>query len=175
MKRFNDLVFHIINEESIKINKSLIFEEVYINELFSKLLNFCYYQFIISDEILKIDYTQLINLIDPSWNGINHLSKMKQLWILSVTELDKLMLTLTDNEIIKIKQKLNVDDGIFISDLNFDKNIGIIIINDIPIKKYKEILMHELIHFFQWNTGKSIYDFVKIYKQINVSEEIRNC
>ena len=36
MKRFNDLVFNIINEES----KSLIFEEVYINELFSKLLNF---------------------------------------------------------------------------------------------------------------------------------------
>jgi hypothetical protein len=38
--------FTIIYEELIEEQKQLIFEEIYINELFDRLLNFCYYQFI---------------------------------------------------------------------------------------------------------------------------------
>lgn len=167
------LNFTNICEELIKNQRHLIFEDIYINELFDKLLNTCYYQFICKNEILKIDYSQLINLLNSNWTGIKYLSRSKELWILYVNDLKKLSEYLSKNEMSIIKSRLENDDGIFVSDLNFNKNIGIIIINEIPIRKYKSILMHELIHFFQWNTGKSIHQFIKNEKQIKIPDSVK--
>jgi hypothetical protein len=165
--------FTIIYEELIEEQKQLIFEEIYINELFDRLLNFCYYQFISKNEILKIDYNQLIKLLNPNWSGIKKLSKTKELWLLDLDDLNNLSKYLTENELSEINSRLKNDDGLFVADLKFNKNIGIIIINEIPIKNYKRILMHELIHFFQWNTGKSIHQFINNEQQINISDTVK--
>jgi hypothetical protein len=122
---------------------------------------------------LKIDYNQLIKLLNPNWSGIKKLSKTKELWLLDLDDLNNLSKYLTENELSEINSRLKNDDGLFVADLKFNKNIGIIIINEIPIKNYKRILMHELIHFFQWNTGKSIHQFINNEQQINISDTVK--
>lgn len=173
MDKYKMKNFTIIYEELIEEQKELIFEEIYINEVFDKLLNFCYYQFISKNEILKIDYNQLVKLLNSNWSGIKKLSKTKGLWLLYINDLNKLAKYLTENELSEINSRLKNDDGIFVTDLKFNKNIGIIIINEIPIRKYKSVLMHELIHFFQWNTGKSMHQFINNEQQINIPDTVK--
>lgn len=139
-------------------NKSLITEHVYFDSLFEKLINYCKNLLISSNQIITVTYDDLVNFIDSHWSGKKYLNKNKSVCILFYENLDKVS-WLTETELNIIHERMKSDDGMFCSGLTNNRNIGLIILNEISIHEFNRILMHEFIHFFQWNTGKSIYQF----------------
>ena len=156
MKKFN-IICEILSGELNKQN-SIITEHIYFDSLFKTLLTYCNNYLITSNELLKLTYNDLTTLIDSCWSGKKYLNKHKELYILFYENLDKIDWIL-EEELNKIHERMKYDDGLFCSDFAQNQNVGLIILNEIPYYEYKRVLMHELIHFFQWNTGKSIYQF----------------
>jgi hypothetical protein len=157
MKNFN-VVYEILSNELNKNKTTIITEHIYFDSLFENLINYCCHFLITSDELLKINFDDLNTLIDSKWSGKKYLNKNKKLFILFYDMLDKIK-WITKEELKEIDKRITSDNGIFCSDFKNDKNTAIIILNEIPIYEYKRVIMHELIHFFQWNIGKSIYQF----------------
>jgi hypothetical protein len=156
MKKFN-MICEILSSELNKQN-SIITEHIYFDSLFKTLLIYCNNYLMTSNELLKITYNDLNTLIDSHWSGKKYLNKHKELYILFYENLDKIDWIL-EEELNKIHERMKYDDGLFCSDFEKNQNVGLIILNEIPYCEYKRVLMHELIHFLQWNTGKSIYQF----------------
>lgn len=156
MKKFN-MICEILSGELNKRN-SIILEHVYFDSLFKTLLTYCSNHLMTTDELLKLTYSDLNALIDPHWSGKKYLNKHKELYILFYGNLNTID-WISKEELNKIYERMKQDDGLFCSDFKNNKNVGLIIINEIPYAEYKRVLMHEFIHFFQWNLGKSIYQF----------------
>lgn len=171
MNNFN-IVYEILSNELNK-NKTIISEHIYFDSLFENLINYCCHFLITSDEILKINFDDLNTLIDSKWSGKKYLNKNKKLCILFYDMLDKIK-WITKEELKEIDKRITSDNGIFCSDFKNDKNTAIIILNEIPIYEYKRVIIHELIHFFQWNTGKSIHQFQRSEVNSNELNEIKN-
>lgn len=171
MKNFN-VVYEILSNELNK-NKTILTEHIYFDSLFENLINYCCHFLITSDELLKINFDDLNTLIDSKWTGKKYLNKNKKLYILFYDMLDKIN-WITKEELKEIDKRIKLDNGIFCSDFKNDKNTAIIILNELPIYEYKRVIMHELIHFFQWNTGKSIHQFQRSEINSNELNEIKN-
>lgn len=169
MKKFN-LICEILSGELNK-NIPLITEHIYFDSLFEKLINYCKTKLIISNEILILTYNELITFIDSHWSGKKYLKKNKIVYILFYENLKEIT-WLTEYELNKINEQMKYDDGIFCSDFEKNENISLIILNDISIGEYTRVLTHELIHFFQWNIGKSIYQFKTSILSIEEIKEI---
>lgn len=165
----------IIEEYIFKeINQSLIYEKIYKNEFFDDFLNFCYRALICSDDELKFFYDDFKKLINPHWGNLKKLSKSKYLQILFYTNLENQIDWLTETELNKIHERMKHDDGLFCSDFENKPNAGLIILNEIPLYMYKPTVMHELIHFFQWSTGKTIHQFLTVDLSEQEKTEISN-
>jgi hypothetical protein len=156
MKKFN-MICEILSGELNKRN-SIILEHVYFDSLFKTLLTYCSNHLMITDELLKLTYSDLNTLIDKHWSGKKYLNKHKELYILFSENIDKID-WLTEIELTDIQNRLKFDDGLFCSGFENNQNTSLIILNDIEYSEYNRVLMHEFIHFFQWNLGKSIYQF----------------
>ena len=156
MNKFN-IVYEIL---SCELNKrdSIIYEHIYFDSLFKNLLKYCTKKLMYSNDMLKITYDDLHTLIDSHWSGSKYLNKNKTLYILFSENIDKID-WLTKIELTNIKNRLEFDDGLFCSGFDNNPNIGLIILNDISYSELNRVLMHEFIHFFQWNLGKTIYQF----------------
>lgn len=171
----NFIPFHAILNEIIEREKEkhLIFEHVYISEIFEKLNTYITNGLIYDKKpYMKLTYQQIVELLPKDWKLLKYLNKNKQLCVLSTLNFNnQCSLNLTNDEINNINEHLQNNKGVFSCNFDHEKNIGLIIINDkIYTGEFKSTLTHELIHFFQWNTGKSIKEFFN-NKQFNILNE----
>jgi len=160
----NFIPFHAILNEVIENykEKHLIFEHIYISEIFTELNEYCKDQLLLGEKsYIMLNYQQIIEMLPKNWKLLKYLNKNKNVYIISANKFtNQCDLNLTQTEIEDINNHLQKDKGTFAGNFENDKINGIIVINDLePIGEFKSTLTHELIHFFQWNTGKTIKEF----------------
>lgn len=167
--------YNIIAEQRNNYYKSLIFEDIYTSDIFEKLINYISHKIRYNSDIVKINYDTLIDLLPKNWMGIKYLNRKKSLYVLSVSVFtNQCNLNLTKAEIIYIDNTLNKDKGVFCSDFDNEKKIGLMILkDDLYEAEFKNICMHELIHFIQWSTGKTMHNILR-NKQFNISSSDLN-
>lgn len=178
MKKFK-IICELLHSELSK--SSVVKQNVYFNSLFEKLIKHCKQQLINSSStVLFIGYDNLVNLIDSHWSGLKYLNRDKKLVVTffeNIVDIDWLV----EYEMQLIEQRMKKDNGIFCSNFHNNAQTGLIVLNDeLPIFEFERVLTHELIHFFQWNIGKSIHqfkrsdltekDFEEIYKVTGIEK-----
>ncbi len=137
----------------------LIFESVYANEIFDELVSYVAFGVEHFPFYVKLTYEVLSQHIRVKWKLKKFLSKTKVAYACLSDEVEKLgaSLKLSRDDISKIKGRLEHDDGVFISDLSKGDSVALVIINEnLEHSELKNVLFHELVHFFQWSTGKTM-------------------
>lgn len=152
-----------------ELNKNLIFETVYFNEYFERLINKCFTT-VLSESIMYLSGIEIKNLVDNKrWKDYCKFDITKNLLIYvyndNLEDLTKFV-SLTNTEKTEIEKQISADYGCFCSDFENNKDLGLILINqNTDIIKLKTVLTHELIHYFQWNLKHSI--ILRTNKKVN--------
>lgn len=166
-------IYHnILREDREKQNRLLIFENVYMLEIFQNLINYCWDQILYHTDVVYIDYKKLMFLLPKNLNFKKYFNKNKSLFVLAASNYtNQCRLNLTRKEILEINEKFTFDKGLFLSDFDNDKTNSLLILKDSLYEyEFKNVFLHEIIHFVQWSTGKTIKSLLKD-KQYNISND----
>ena len=156
--RFEKVCSSILEESKV----DLIFESVYANEIFQDLIDFVAFKVEHFPFYVVLDYEKLVSLIKVKWKLKKHLDRSKIVFICLSDEIEKTkkMLALSDDDIASISSRAKQKDGIFVSSLA-DKSKSLIVVNEnLEYSDFKKTLFHEIIHFLQWNTGRTIHEIL---------------
>lgn len=150
--------------------KDLVFEGVYLNEIFEDLMKVIKIRFILSDKPIEITFKDLCKYIPDSWKYKSSLDRRKTVKICMLDEMH--YLNLSEKEADELAERMKKDAACFMTS-DTDVFSSFIIINDTVLSdELDETLFHEMIHFFQWSTGKKLHDlFKKDENPIEISEE----
>lgn len=140
--------------------KTLITEDVFTVDIFYNLISkirHSNYLFLTSNDIKK--------LLPQQWNGKKYLKDNKNLHIFNVDfTIPFTHNFFTPQEIVQINQDMQKTDGFFMSKNLFQGYL--FINNNLNNFMFINTISHQLIHYFQWNTGRSIYDINKEKQKI---------
>lgn len=171
-----------ITQYEIKKSPYILCQDLYEIELFKKISNI-----VICYEYTYFTSIRIQSLLPQNWSGLRFFKKNKNLHIFNISfnkELPiknyNILQKLTNNQLEKIYKAMQSDSGFFLTDFeNIDNTESIIFIKEQQIPDFNQILGHELIHYFQWNTGKSIYNIKSIIENdnnnINMINKLFNC
>lgn len=152
--------------------KHLIYEQVYFRDLFDSLIQYIRKKILLfQNDYVYLTGEKIKSLISQNWKGLKYFKSNKNLYIVDLNNIEKIPIILTNQQLETIRKNINIQ-GCFINDLTNIKNTAIIVMNESKVlyKEYSLYLFHQLIHYFQWNTGHSIHDFLK-KKQIIISQK----
>ena len=168
------LNYRYIKHENKYIETNIITEDIYRFELFIKLntyiLNNLFYE---HKPYVYLTGEEIKSYLPKTWNGLKYIKSNKNVYVFDEDFENPYVfnyIKFTEEEKQKLSNKLksNTTKGEFITNLTYLKTTdSIILINKDISKEFAEgynTLSHEFIHYFQWNSGRSIYNI----KQTNM-------
>lgn len=172
------LKYRYIEHENKYIETNIITEDIYRFELFIKLNTYILNNlFLDKKPYIYLTGEEIKNYLPKTWNGIKYIKSNKNVYVFdedfeNPTVFNYIKFTEEEKQKLSNKLKSNTTKGEFIEDLiNMKSTESIILINN-KLSMHPEmaynILSHELIHYFQWNSGRSIYN-IKQTNMFNIS------
>ena len=168
------LKYRYIEHENKYIETNIITEDIYKFELFIKLNTYILNNlFLDKKPYVYLTGEEIKSYLPKTWNGLKYIKPNKNVYVFDEDFENPTIFTyikFTEEEKQKLSNKLksNTTKGEFITNLTGLKTTdSIILINkDISVELAKgyTVLSHEFIHYFQWNSGRSIYNI----KQTNM-------
>lgn len=170
--------FFLISEEqqnnNIWMQQNIITEDLYCSDIFNELFKYIKTKTFLTDYIY-LTGKEIKELLPSIWNGLKYLKDNKNVYIFNIDFtkdqllqlLSKVLNIKNEEDIAKLKDILAKNNyGEFISNTNYlNNNQSLILLNEnIEYSQLFNITIHELIHYFQWNSGRSIYNFKQIQK-----------
>lgn len=168
------LKYRYIEHENKYIETNIITEDIYRFELFIKLNTYILNNLFREHKpYVYLTGEEIKNYLPKNWNGLKYIKSNKNVYIFdedfeNPTVFNYIKFTEEEKQKLSNKLKSNTTKGEFITNLTYLKiTDSIILINkDISIEFAEgyNTLSHEFIHYFQWNSGRSIYNI----KQTNM-------
>ena len=153
---------HKQNIQLDKFNGHIINEDIYQVEIFEKIIDKIY-----KEEYIHLTTQNVKQLLPDTWNGKKYLKNNKNIHIFNIPFEEGFKneknLNFTSKELNDINNSFKHSKGFFTYDLdNISKEESFLFINkNLTYYDWVETLTHELVHYFQWSSGRSKYPFKK--------------
>lgn len=158
---FTKLINEVENNDK-KFRRFIVLESVYAYELFEEAFSRIIDNGNLLEEVHKFTWSDIVDMFPRNWKYLKHLKKNKILCVIVSDHFtNQCNLRLTSEEVDQIDQHIKSTRGTFISSFDNEKDVGLVLVNsNLPFVELRIDLMHELVYFLQWDTGKKIKDFL---------------